>query len=115
MFTGRKKILKAGGAEPDDFEKRVAQEIFNLEARGRGRGACRRVSRGGGAQVSDNATLKALSKLYITAAKQVDVDDGKKAIIVFVPPPLLKEFRAIHKTLVEELEKKFRWARAVDG
>lgn len=62
-------------------------------------------------QVSDNATLKALSKLYITAAKQVDVDDGKKAIIVFVPPPLLKEFRAIHKTLVEELEKKFRCAR----
>ena len=31
MFTGRQKIVKAGGAEPDEFESQVAQELFNLE------------------------------------------------------------------------------------
>jgi len=25
------KIVKAGGAEPDEFEQSVAQELFNLE------------------------------------------------------------------------------------
>ena len=31
MFTGRSKIVKANGAEPDEFEASVAQELFNLE------------------------------------------------------------------------------------
>jgi hypothetical protein len=31
MFTGRQKIVKANGAEPDEFEASVAQELFNLE------------------------------------------------------------------------------------
>ncbi len=30
-FAGRQKIVKSGGAEPDEFEASVAQEIFNLE------------------------------------------------------------------------------------
>ena len=31
MFTGRSKIVKANGTEPDEFEASVAQELFNLE------------------------------------------------------------------------------------
>jgi hypothetical protein len=31
MFTGRNKIVKAEGQQPDEFEEQVAQEIFNLE------------------------------------------------------------------------------------
>lgn len=88
MFTGRQKIVKPEGKEPTEFEARVAQEIFNLEL--------------------NNATIKSeLRRLYITAARQVEVEGGKKAIIVFVPFNLLKSFRTIQKILVEELEKKF--------
>ena len=31
MLTGRQKIVKAGGAEPDELEAQVAQELLNLE------------------------------------------------------------------------------------
>ena len=31
MFTGRKKIVKPAGQQPDQFESLVAQELFNLE------------------------------------------------------------------------------------
>ena len=33
MFTGRKKIVKPEGQTPDEFEEKVAQELFNLEVR----------------------------------------------------------------------------------
>lgn len=56
-----------------------------------------------------NTNLKGdLRELYITAAKSVVVDDSKSAIIMFVPFKLLKAYHKIQKTLVEELEKKFR-------
>lgn len=32
-FAGRQKIVKAAGAEPDEFEATVAQELFNMEVR----------------------------------------------------------------------------------
>jgi hypothetical protein len=52
--------------EPDDFEEQVAQALFDLEA--------------------TNSELKAdLRDLYITGAKEVDVQGGsRKAIIVHV-------------------------------
>ncbi len=88
MFTGRKKIVKPEGQTPDEFEEQVAQELFNLEM---------------------SATeLKAdLRDLYITAAKQVDVPGARKAIVIFVPYRLLKNFHKIQTRLVRELEKKF--------
>ena len=36
----------------------------------------------------------------------MEIDDTKKAVLLFVPFPLLGDFRKIQKTLVEELEKK---------
>jgi small subunit ribosomal protein S7e len=52
--------------------------------------------------------LKAdLAGLYISAAKEIDVGHGKKAIVIFVPVPLAKQFHKIQTRLVRELEKKF--------
>ncbi|KAF0754491.1 hypothetical protein AaE_005303 [Aphanomyces astaci] len=48
-----------------------------------------------------------MKDLYITAAKQVDVPGGRKAIVIFVPFRLLKNFNKIQARLVRELEKKF--------
>lgn len=56
-----------------------------------------------------NSPIKAqLRDLHITAAKLVEVDGGKKAIVMFVPFRLLQKYHKIQKALVEELEKKFR-------
>ncbi len=58
-----------------------------------------------------NSDLKAdLKELIITAAKEVAVG-GKdsKAVIIFVPFKLLKQYHKIQSRLVRELEKKFRF------
>lgn len=74
--------------EPDEFEASVAQELLNLEM--------------------TSTELKAsLRDLYITAAKDVDCGNGKKAIIIYVPFKLLTSFNKIQMRLVRELEKKF--------
>jgi len=52
--------------------------------------------------------LKAsLRGLYITAAKEIDCGAGHKAIILYVPYKLLRNFNKIQQRLVRELEKKF--------
>ena len=88
MFTGRKKIIKANGEQPDEFEEQVAQEIFNLE-------------------MSPNDIKADLRDLYILQAKQFAVPGGKKAIVLWVPYKLLQQFHKIQQKLVRELEKKF--------
>lgn len=84
----RQKIVKANGAEPTEFETTVAQELFNLE-------------------VSASELKSGLHDLYITAAREVDLDGSRKAIIIFVPFRQLKDFHKIQSRLVRELEKKF--------
>ncbi|KAI0034420.1 40S ribosomal protein S7 [Vararia minispora EC-137] len=85
------KILRtanAPNAPPDEVETSVAQALLDLE----------------------NATpeLKAeLRPLQISAAREVDVRGGKKAIVVFVPVPQLKAFHKVQQRLTRELEKKF--------
>mmetsp|Transcript_31918 Transcript_31918/g.53825 ORF Transcript_31918/g.53825 Transcript_31918/m.53825 type:complete len:196 (+) Transcript_31918:72-659(+) len=88
MFTARKKIQKEKNAEPTEFEESVAQALFDLEV--------------------SAADLKAdLRDLYIVGAREVDVKDGKKAVVILVPFRLLKQFHKIQQRLVRELEKKF--------
>ncbi|PVG04084.1 putative 40S ribosomal protein S7 [Serendipita vermifera] len=73
---------------PSELEARIAQALIELE--------------------SNVPELKAeLRPLQISAAKEVDVKGGKKAIVIFVPVPQLKAFRKVHARLTRELEKKF--------
>uniref|UniRef100_A0A7S4P9X1 40S ribosomal protein S7 n=1 Tax=Guillardia theta TaxID=55529 RepID=A0A7S4P9X1_GUITH len=87
MFTARKKIVKEGDAQPDSFEEQVAQAIFDLQVQ---------------------TDMKSdLQDLFITSAKEVEVSNGRKAIIIHVPFRLLKSFHRIQQRLIRELEKKF--------
>ena len=87
-MSGLHKIKKPEGQTADEFEQQVAQELFNLET--------------SAAEIKND-----LKELYITAAKQVDVTSGRKAIVIFVPYRLRKAFNKIQARLVRELEKKF--------
>ena len=54
--------------------------------------------------------LKAsLRDFYITAAKEVDIGSGRKAIIIYVPFKIVKTLHkgTVQPKLVRELEKKF--------
>ena len=87
-MAARNKIIKPVGQEPDALELEIAQYLADMEK-----------------NVSE---LKAdLKGLQFTAAKEVEVGRGKKAIVIFVPVPLLKQFHKVQTRIVRELEKKF--------
>lgn len=73
------KVLRTANApktSPDETEQSVAQALIDLE--------------------NNVPELKAeLRALQISAAREVDVRGGKKAIIIFVPVPQLKAYRKI--------------------
>ncbi|KAH8106145.1 ribosomal protein S7e-domain-containing protein [Cristinia sonorae] len=85
------KILRTANApttSPDETETAVAQALIDLE--------------------NGVPELKTeLRPLQISAAREVDVRGGKKAIIIFVPVPQLKAFHKVQQRLTRELEKKF--------
>lgn len=57
MFTSSAKIIKSGGAEPDQFEASISQAILELET---------------------NSDLKSqLRELYITKAKEIEANNKK--------------------------------------
>jgi small subunit ribosomal protein S7e len=87
-FTARSKISKPKGTEPTPFESVIAQHLFDLES-------------------SANAELKAqLKNIQIAGAKEVELGEGKKAVVVFVPFRLIKDVHRVQDRVVNELEKK---------
>lgn len=84
----RQKILKPVGQEPDELELQVAQNLHDLER--------------------NVAELKVeLRGLQISGAKEVEVGHGKRAVVIFVPVPLLRRYHKVQSRLIRELEKKF--------
>eukprot|EP00053_Salpingoeca_punica_P000645 m.29659 g.29659 ORF g.29659 m.29659 type:complete len:197 (+) comp10462_c0_seq1:50-640(+) len=90
MLTSQSKIRKAKGAQPDHLEEQVATALYDL-------------------QINSDKLKQALREVHITSAKEVDIGDNKRALIVFVPPPQLPVYQKMikEKNLLEELEKKF--------
>ncbi|ORX35376.1 ribosomal protein S7e [Kockovaella imperatae] len=89
-MSWQSKILRTANAPrtpPTDIEQQIAQALLDLEQ-----------------NVPDLKTE--LRQLQISAAKEVDVKGGKKAVVVFVPVPMVKAFHKVQQRLTRELEKK---------
>ncbi|KAI7905171.1 ribosomal protein S7e [Cokeromyces recurvatus] len=79
------KIQKAKDASAaDEIELSVAQALVDLES-----------------------NIPELRPLAISGAKEVELGAGKKALVIFVPVPMLAGFRKVQQKLTRELEKKF--------
>jgi small subunit ribosomal protein S7e len=79
---------KVLNTEPSELELQIGQAFIDLE--------------------NASAELKAeLRPLQFKAAREYDVQGGKKAIVIFVPVPLLQAFHNVQQRLTRELEKKF--------
>jgi len=73
---------------PSELETSIATALYELET-----------------NIPD---LKApLRPLQFVSARELEVTHGKRAIVVFVPVPLLPGFHKIQQRLTRELEKKF--------
>ncbi|KAI9785174.1 MAG: 40S ribosomal protein [Geoglossum umbratile] len=73
---------------PSELETNIAGALYDLE--------------------TNNSDMKsALRPLQFVSAREIEVGHGKKAIVVFVPVPLLPGFRKVQQRLTRELEKKF--------
>ncbi|CAG8563264.1 1204_t:CDS:2 [Ambispora leptoticha] len=90
MASPINKIAKPKGfpQEINDTEQQIAQALFDLES-------------------NVPELKKDLRPLQFCYAKEFELGSGKKAIAIYVPVPLLKQFHKVQPRLTRELEKKF--------
>ena len=88
MDIASKKVFKKKGEKPSPLEVEVAKALLDLE-------------------LSSKDLTEDLKSLYISSAKQIELQGGKKAIVIFVPYRLHRQFKQIQGRLVRDLEKKF--------
>ncbi len=81
------KVVHKDGSALSEVEKRVSSELGQLEA-------------------THTALKEALAGLTVSNVKEIDVEGGRKAVILFVPFPSLAGWRKVSKQVVDELEKK---------
>ncbi|KAL1297093.1 hypothetical protein AAFC00_004676 [Neodothiora populina] len=75
-------------ASPSEIETSIANAIYELET-----------------NIPDMRS--ALRPLQFVSAREIEVGHGRKAIVIFVPVPLLQGFHKVQQRLTRELEKKF--------
>jgi len=80
------KILSSPNTPASDLERQIEVTLNELQ------------------NVADFSSLKGL---FIRSAAEVQVADGKSAVVISVPLKFLPAFRKIQSRLVHELEKKF--------
>lgn len=88
MASARSKIVKKGTESPSELDLEVAKALFDIE-------------------VSPNCDFKAeLKDIVISAAEEIEVKAGKKAIIVHFPYKSWRTVAKIQGKIIRELEKK---------
>merc|ERR1712003_129075 len=88
-YAAGAKIFKDAGETVSDIEQQLSQALVEVEA-------------------NAQTELKTpLSELYFKSAREFDADQGRKAIVIFVPFPQLKPWQKIQQKVIRELEKKF--------
>lgn len=78
----------ASRQSPSELETNIANALYELET-----------------NIPD--LKSSLRPLQFESAREIDVGHGKKAIVIFVPFPLLPGFHKVQQRLTRELEKKF--------
>ncbi|KAI9710775.1 MAG: 40S ribosomal protein [Chrysothrix sp. TS-e1954] len=74
--------------KPSEVETNIANALYDLET-----------------NIQDMRS--SLRPLSFVSAREIEVGHGRKAIVIFVPVPLLQNFHKIQQRLTRELEKKF--------
>ncbi|MCJ1236483.1 40S ribosomal protein [Varicellaria rhodocarpa] len=81
-------VTSSSRQHPSELESSIASAFYDLET-----------------NIPDMKS--ALRPLQFVSARELEVGHGKKAIVIFVPVPLLQGFHKVQQRLTRELEKKF--------
>ena len=90
-YTFRNKIVsRKKDHKPSEVELDVCKAIFELEG-----------------TVQEEEVRAELRSVYIAAAREYNLGESRKVLVLYVPYRLLKNFRRVQGRLTRELEKKF--------
>lgn len=87
MEGAKSKLVVKQGVKPTELELTVAKAIFELQS-------------------SSNEIAADLCALQLYGARELDLENGRRALVLVVPVPQLKGWQKIHSRLVHELGKK---------